>query len=171
MTHDRIVEGERLAVVHEVCACTHTPEWRRANSCSRDRPTVLHYQISRSDVVKQKVTERMDRLASQSRWYAESSAVNRLASVAGRDRRDVTNAATILTVHRLKQRLPDLDVRPKLFLDVSILRWRLRRTHELRKHFNILLDVFAAQDSGIVGAWGVVRHGVETRPESNEPSE
>ena len=63
VTQDRLVEGQRFAVVHQAVACADSPERSRANARTCDRPAVLHYEVARPDVVQQEIAEGTNDLA------------------------------------------------------------------------------------------------------------
>src|SRR5215213_588616 len=146
MTQYRFVKSQRFTVVHEVCARAHAPQRRSANTCSRNWSTVLHDEISSADIMQQEVAERVNGFAGQCLRYLERAAIDRLAPVCSRDRRHMTDAATILLVHRFKQCSAGSDVSRKLILDITILRRRLRGSHEFGKHLHVLFVVFTTQD-------------------------
>src|SRR5262245_26629226 len=100
--------------------------------------------------MKQEVAERMNELASQGRRNPESAAVDRLALVSRQNRRHVTNAATVLPAHRIKQVSSGIDVgfEPRIVLNVAILRWCLCSTHELRERPYVFRSIFTTKDCG-----------------------
>ena len=58
-----------------------------------------------------------------------------------------------------------------IVLNIFVLRRRLRSAHELRKHIDILLFIFAANGSRIVYARLIVAHLVEPGAEANESTQ
>src|SRR5215217_7941616 len=173
MPQDSFTKRVRLPVVHETDASTHAPEWRSADCCASDWPTILNNEVSRADVVQQKVAERVEALASQRQRIRKLSSVERLATVGGLKCRYMTNAATVLTVHRLKQVTADVDIcrKPDIVLNIFVLRRRLRSTHELREYVDILLFIFATRDARIVYARLIVAHLIETGTKADESTQ
>src|SRR5829696_5037330 len=152
MPQDSFTKCVCLPVMHETNASTDAPKWRSANCRASDWTAILDDEVSRSDVVQQKVAERVEALASQRQRSRKLSTIERLATVRGLNCRYMTNTATVLTIHRFKQLTPTVYVccKSAIVLNIFVLRRRLRSPHELREYVDILLFIFAADDCQIV---------------------
>src|SRR2546423_8808020 len=146
--------------MHESGARAHAPERCGADCCAGHRSTILHDEISSPDVMKEKVAERVNDLTSKRVRNVERSTVDRLATVGSHYGRYMTHTATVLTIHRFKQRSAGSYI-GILLDDIGIARWCLRGTHELREHLNILRRVFTANDCRICVAECVVGYAIE----------
>ena len=95
MKQDRIVEGERPAVVQELRPGAHAPERGCPQQVARALPAVLDDAIARADVVQQEVAERADDLEAEITRDGELSAGNACSLRRGEHGRHVAEAATV----------------------------------------------------------------------------
>ena len=65
MAQDGFAARERFSVVHEAVACAHPPERRGAHQVCSRLTAVLNNAVARSNVVQQKIAERMNDFVAQ----------------------------------------------------------------------------------------------------------
>src|SRR5262245_13245033 len=90
---DRIVEGGRQPVVHQLGTRADAPERRSAQHVPRACSAVLDDPVARPDVVQQEVAEQADVLIAQSRRDSERALVDHRAWRGGVERGRVTDRA------------------------------------------------------------------------------
>ncbi len=75
MSQDRVVEAQRLTVMHQLVSSAHTPQRRRAQLVASRRTAVLNYAVARPYIVQQEIAERVDQPITERRSDCEYSPI------------------------------------------------------------------------------------------------
>src|SRR6266404_5914892 len=93
VTVDCILKCQRIAVMHKAVSHARAPQRRCPQLGRRFLPTILNDAVSGSDVMQQKVAERMNDLVPERLWHGQSAAVDQRVRRGRHNGAHVTNAA------------------------------------------------------------------------------
>src|SRR5258705_6987665 len=155
MSQNRVVEAQRLTVVHQLVSSAHTPQRRRAQLVASRRAAVLNYAVARSHIMQQEIAERVDQPITERRsdceyspiYYGSRSRSRNIPYVADSTANPVKCLRTGLSIGGSRQSF--------------IARRRLRRSHEAGEFFDIfcILRIGYAVEVGDQTAVGCVLDG------------